>query len=211
MAVPKQTFTAAVVLVSLYIVYSKPFATALATIGLSCILYAVSRSYELVLALLVLSLFIKDINRLISPKREPVGIEAFQVNDTSSVHTRIESVKQDAPLSPPVENVTGVLESITVLDKEALLPMEILAKEGVPGASIPASAKARALIYPPSELSVGRPNGSLNSNPVANPHLQNGEDREGVETSLFERGTDGMDPDATLSQLESLNTAAKPF
>lgn len=211
MAVPKQTFMAAVVLVSLYVVYSKPFATALATIGLSCILYAVSGSYELVLAFLLVSLLIKDINRLISPKREPVGIEAFQVKDPSSVHTRIETVKQEAPLSPHVQNVTGVLESITVLDKEALLPMEMLAKEGVPGASIPASAKARALIYPPSELSVGRPNGSPNSNPVANPYLQNGQDREGVETSLFERGTDGMDSDATLSQFASVNGAAKPF
>jgi len=208
MAIPKQSLTAAVLLLGLYALYVQPFATALATIGLSCIVYAVSGSPVFVLVLLLGSLFIKDINRLIAPKREPVGIEAFQVKDPVSIQARIESVKQKAP---PVEKVTGVLESTNILDSEPLLPMDTLAKEGVPGASIPASAKARVLIYPPSEISVGRPNGSVNANPVANPFLQNGEDSTGVETSLFERGTDGMDKDASLSNVEGLGNAAQPF
>ncbi len=122
----------------------------------------------------------------------PAGspLEPFQVKDPVSVQKRLEEVRTKAPLQPKVENVTGVLESPSILDNVPLRPMQELTADALPGASIPASAKARVLIYPPAEGFVPAPNASEERGPKENPYLQNGHDSEGVETSLMDRGTD---------------------
>jgi hypothetical protein len=68
--------------------------------------------------------------------------------------------------------------------------MQELTSDALPGASIPASAKARVLIYPPAESFVPAPNGSEERTVREVPYLQNGPDHAGVQTSLFDKGTD---------------------
>jgi len=188
----RNTLTGGILLVAIYVFVSFPLSTTLATVGISILLYAVTKSEGIVLGFMIASLFIRDLNRLFIPRApEPVGVEGFQARDGQSVHTRIESVGNKAPLQPKVENITGVLESPDILDNSPLLAMD--GKDGVPGASIPASAKGRPIILPVAEGFVPAPPGSVESNPMANPVLQNGEDKKAVNTSLLDKGTDMED------------------
>ena len=68
--------------------------------------------------------------------------------------------------------------------------MQELANEGVPGASIPASAKARVLIYPPAEESIPAPSESIALMPKDNPYLQTGQDRLAQEVAMAQKGTE---------------------
>ena len=188
MFLDKNTLTGGILLVALYIVVAQPLATTLATVGISVLLFAVTRSEALVLGFMLASLFIRQINRLFIPN-EPVGVEGFQARDAVSVNTRIEAVSQK---QPHVQNITGVLESPDILDNTPLMAMD--GADGVPGASIPASSKGRALIYPVAEGFVAVPNGSVDTNPMANPYLQGGEDEEAVEAAMMDRGTDMKAP-----------------
>lgn len=209
MALDKNTLSGGIFLVVLYALVTKPLATTLATVGISVLLYAITRSELIVLGFVIASLFIRDLNRLFIPRAaEPVGIEAFQVRDAPSVHTRLEGVKNGAPLRPKVATITGVLESPHILDNTPLQAMESLAAEGVPGASIPASAKARVLIYPPAEGFVDAPNMSQDKNPMENPYLQNGEDGEAVNASLIGKGTDMAEPIIPSSEEVGVTTNA---
>ena len=193
----------------LYALVTKPLATTLAMIGISVLLYMLTRSEVIVLGFVVASLFIRDLNRLFIPKApEPVGVEAFQARDAPSVHTRIQEVKLPVPLSPKVENITGVLESPEILDNSPLQAMGSLAAEGVPGASIPASAKARVLIYPPAEGFQDAPNMSIDRNPMQNPYLQNGEDEDALNASLIRKGTDMSEPNVPSSDMTGATTNA---
>lgn len=185
MALDKNTLAGGILLVGLYIVVAQPFATTLATVGISVLLFAVTKSEAIVLAFMLASLFVRHINRLFIPS-EPVGIEAFQARDPVNVHTRIEAVANKPP--PPVQNITGVLESPHILDNTPLMAMD--GADGVPGASIPASSKARALIHPVAEGFQNAPNASVDANPIANPVLQYGEDDEAVDTAMLDQGTD---------------------
>jgi hypothetical protein len=186
MNLDRNTLTGGILLVAIYVLVSQTFATTLATAGISVLLYAVTKSEGIVLGFMIASLFIRDLNRLFIPRApEPVGYEGFQARDPVNVHTRIESVKQPAP---KVENITGVLESPNILDNSPLMAMD--GTHGVPGASIPASSKGRVLINPIAESFVDAPNGSVETNPIENPVLQNGVDTEAVNTSLFNKGTD---------------------
>lgn len=185
----RNTLTGGILLVAIYIFVTKSFTTSLATAGISILLFAVTKSEGLVLGFMLASLFIRDLNRLFIPRSpEPVGVEGFQARDGQSVHTRIESVGNKGPLQPKVDNITGVLESPDILDNTPLMAMD--GKDGVPGASIPASSKGRPTILPVAEGFMPAPNGSVDANPVANPYLQNGEDAQGVSTALFDKGTD---------------------
>jgi len=119
----------------------------------------------------------------------PVGIEGFQAKDAVSVQTRLEDVRQAAPLAPKIDAVTGVLESPSILDNVPLNPAQPLTSDAAPGKSIPASAKARVLIYPVPEGFVA--NQGVQDKPVMeNPYLQNGPDAEGVETAMIGDGTE---------------------
>jgi hypothetical protein len=185
----KNTLTGGILLVAIYVCVSQTFATTLATAGISVLLYAVTKSEAIVLGFMIASLFVRDLNRLFIPSsRDPVGVEAFQSRDALNVHTRIESVKNNAPLEPKVQVITGVLESPDILDNTPLMAMD--GKDGVPGASIPASSKGRVLIHPIAESFVPSETESMNRNPVPNPVLNNGSDEEAVETSLIDKGTD---------------------
>ena len=191
---------AAVALVVAYSFYSQSLGVSLTAIGLGTIVYAMTKSMVASLAILALVVFMRDANRLLFPKQEPMGLEGgatmgapmegFQARDPVSIHGRIHDVKGDAPLAPKVQAVTGVLESASILDNQPLQGMQELANEGVPGASIPASAKARVLIYPPSEDSIPALKEALFLEPKNNPYLQTGQDRLAEEVAHAQRGTD---------------------
>jgi hypothetical protein len=192
---------AAIALVVAYSFYSQSLGVSLTAVGLGAIVYAVSKSMVASLAILALVVFMRDANRLLFPKQEPMGLmeggatvgapmEGFQPRDPISIHGRIHDVKGDAPLAPKVQAVTGVLESASILDNQPLQGMQELANEGVPGASIPASAKARVLIYPPSEDSIPALKEALFLEPKNNPYLQTGQDRLAEEVAHAQRGTD---------------------
>jgi hypothetical protein len=228
MSYDKKLLPAALLLVGLYILYVQKFETALATYGIGLLIFVVTDSKELVLAFFAASIFIKPLNRIFSSlwKTDPVGIEAFQARDAPSITARLESVKQDGPLKPKVDQkapilplfkqtiepgaITGVLESPSILDNSPLQGIASLGKEGVPGVSIPASAKARALIYPPAETSVPPVRESMDNPPMNNPYLQNGPDMEGVNGALIDRGTDMLGGTPGY-EMEGMTTDSPPF
>jgi hypothetical protein len=184
MLLDKKTLAGGILLVALYIFVTQPFATTMATAGISILLFALTKSEMIVLAFMIASLFIRHMNRLFIPN-SPVGVEAFQSRDAVNVHARIQSV---ANQPVPVQNITGVLESPDILDNTPLMAMD--GSHGVPGASIPASSKARVLINPVAEGFQNTPNMSVDANPTANPVLQYGEDEEAVNTAMLDNGTD---------------------
>lgn len=176
--------------VGLYILYVQPFKVAFFSLLLAAIVLSLTNSFEYTLAVLAFSALIGGFNQLIEGGRLQVtGVEGFQAKDAVTVQTRLEEVKQAAPLAPKVESVTGVLESPHIMDNVPLRPMQELTSEAVPGKSIPASAKARVLIYPVPEGFVANP-GIQDMPPIANPVLQNGPDSEGVETAMIGDGTE---------------------
>jgi hypothetical protein len=177
-------------LVTAYAFYSQNLGVSLTAIGLATIVFAVTKSLVAALTVLALAVFMKDLNRMFFPKREPMGVEAFQARDPVSIQGRLEQVKNTEPLAPKVQAITGVLESADILDNTPLQGMQELANEGVPGASIPASAKARVLIYPPSEDTIPAPQESLFLTPKDNPYLQTGQDRLAEEVAHAQKGTD---------------------
>jgi hypothetical protein len=204
MSLDKNTLIGGIFLVGLYSLVAQPLATTMATVGISALLYMLVKSEVIVLGFMLASLFIRDLNKLFLP-HEPVGIEAFQVRDAPSVHARLESVKQNIP---KVATVTGVLESPDILDNTPLQAMDSLGREGVPGASIPASAKARVMINPIAEAFMGAPNESVDRNPMENPPLQNGPDAEAVNASLIDDGTAMTEPEVPSSDMAGMNTNA---
>ena len=182
MALDKNMLSAAILFVGLYIFVAQPLSTALASVGLSIILFVVTKSEGLVLAFMLATLFLKYFNKMLK-RPDPVGIEAFQTKDAQSIHTRLEQVKAH-PVAPKLSPITGVLESPDILNNMPLQAMETLTKEGVPCTSIPASAKARVLIYPKVEGFVPAMNMSQDNSVRAATYLQAGEDNEGVASAL---------------------------
>ncbi len=176
--------------------FTQSFGVFLTLLGAAAIVFAMTNSYLYVALIFAAGLVIKACQAPrfvgIPATGYPAGapLEPFQVKDPVSVQKRLEEVRTAAPLQPKVATVTGVLESPSILDNVPLQPMQELASEAVPGASIPASAKARVLIYPPAEGFVPAPNGSQERGPKENPYLQNGPDHEGGATALLEKGTD---------------------
>jgi hypothetical protein len=191
MSLEKKVAPPLILALVIYIVYSRRLSTAIATIGVAALLYALTDSCIVVAIFLAGSLLLKGRTQF-----DPVGIEAFQARDPNSIHTRIEGVRRPLPLAPKVAQVTGVLESPDILDSTPLQGAATPEEEGASITSIPApaSAKASVAIYAPSEDTIPASRVSENARPTANPFLQNGEDVEGVVTSLFERGTDMMKP-----------------
>lgn len=211
----KDGMLAATVLVSAYSLYSQPLGSALTAIGLAAIIFAVTKSLSGALVILVAALFFKNYSSIFgaspqpfTPKVTMAPVESFQVKNPESVQARIESVKKDLPLAPKVEVITGVLESPSILDNTPLKGMDELASEGVPGASIPASAKARVLIYPPSEATIPAPKESIFMGLKDNPYLQTGQDRLAEEVSMAEKGTDLYADDS--ASLGGVATGAGP-
>jgi hypothetical protein len=180
----------AIVLAAAYSLYTVSLNVALMGIGAGAILYAVTKSKYIFLGVLLFVIVMKNFTRAVTAVTAPAtapAVEGFQARDPVSVHTRIETAKGKAPLAPKVENITGVLESAHILDNT---PLKAMPTDGLPGASIPASAKARVLIYPPSEETMPAPKESVRLDPKTNPYLHTGQDRLAEESSLAEKGTD---------------------
>ena len=192
----------AIVLAVAYSLYTVPLNTALMGIGAGAILYAVTKSKYIFLGVLLIMIVMKNFTRVVTAATAPATptvtttvtttvptfpAEGFQARDPVNVHTRIETVKGKAPLNPKVENITGVLESPHILDNT---PLQGMPGDGLPGSSIPASARARVLIYPPSEETMPAPKESVRLDPKTNPYLQTGQDRLAEEVSMAQKGTD---------------------
>ena len=207
MNLDKNVLTFVVILVGGYSLYTQPLGTALSGIGLASIVFALTQSLEAVILVLLATLYIKSINRLITPKVDPVGVEAFQARDPVSVQARLEQVKV---ASPKIASITGVLESPNILNNTPLQAIDELANEGVPGASIPASSNGRGLIYPPAEGTIPAPSGSIHKNPVANPYLHNGHDSVGIEVSLSPKGTDMVAVEVLPNEMAGVSIGAGP-
>jgi hypothetical protein len=191
------------------------------TIGFAAILFALTKSKLVFLAVLLLAPFVAPLMRRTV---EPVGMEGFQARDPINVQTRLEAVKTSAPLHPKqelpadynilnssakhVDVVTGVLESPDILDNTPLMEIEQIGKDGLPGVTIPASAKARVLIYPPAEDSVPAPRESIKHDPMSNPYLQTGQDRLAEEVSLAQKGTELYAQDS--ASLDGVASGAGP-
>ena len=195
--------------------FTQPFGVFLTLLGAAAIVYSMTGSYFYVALVFAVGLGVKmmqaprftGVPALGYPAGSPV--EPFQVKDPASVQKRLEQVRTQAPLQPKVANVTGVLESANILDAVPLRPMQELASEALPGASIPASAAGRVMIHPPAEGFVPAPNGSQERAPMENPYLQSGPDHEGAATALLDRGTDMVaDPAADLEAAQAGSAAA---
>ncbi len=133
--------------------------------------------------------------------------EGFQARDAVSIHERIAAAKQ---VQGKVQNITGVLESPSILDNVPLKPMQELTYDATPGASIPASAKARVIINPPAEGFVPAPKASEERLLKRNPYLQNGEDDQGVEAALISKGTDMTEPEIPSNELPATMAGEAP-
>jgi len=190
MFLDKNVLSAGILAVGVYIFIVQSRSVALATLGLSIILFVATKSEGLVLAFMLSTLFLKLFNAMVR-NPEPMGIEAFQARDAPSIHTRLEEVRAPAPLEPKAPSITGVLESPNILNNMPLQAMDTLTKDGVPCTSIPASAKARVLIYPKAEGFVPAMNMSQENSMRAAPYLQEGMDSEGEAAALVDTITDG--------------------
>lgn len=183
MLLDKNVLMAGILFVGLYVFTVQTLPTALATVGLSLALYAFTRSEGIVLAFMLATLFVKQYNNLFKAP-EPVGVEAFQARDPVSIHTRLKEVRTTVPLAPKIQAVTGVLESPSILDNMPLQAIDTLMKDGVPCTSIPASAKARVLIYPKAEGFIPARSDTIENTLREAPHLYGGMDNEGVNDAL---------------------------
>ena len=184
--------TALLVAIALVIAYSfcsQSLGVTLTAIGVGAITYALSKSLVASLVVLALVVLMKDANRVMGANRMMAArpVESFQAQDPVTVHERIEQVKVT---QPKVQVITGVLESASILDSSPLQGVQELANEGVPGSSIPASAKARVLIYPPAENTIPAPSESMYLTPKENPYLQTGQDRLAEEVAHAQKGTE---------------------
>jgi hypothetical protein len=138
---------------------------------------------------------------------EAAATEGFQARDPVSIHERIAAAKQ---VQGKVQTITGVLESPSILDNVPLKPMQELTSDATPGASIPASAKARVIINPPAEGFVPAPKGSEERLLKRNPYLQNGEDDDGIEAALISKGTDMTEPEVPSNELPATMVGEAP-
>jgi hypothetical protein len=204
--------TLVILAIFLYAFLQCPFSQVLVMAGVALVTYGLSRSEELTIVVLLVALASQ---RLMRPRhfgsiQSPMaGSEGFQVKDPLSIHARIETVRNDGPLKPKVANVTGVLESPSILDNAPLMGMQELANEALPGRSIPASAKARVLIYPPAEGFTSPANASVEMPVKQNPVLQAGNDYEGEQVALLPKGTD-MPVDMPSSEVAGAASGAAP-
>jgi len=198
----KDGMLAATVLVSAYSLYSQPIGSALTAIGLAAVIFAVTKSLSGALVILVAALFFKNYSSIFGASPQPFtpaitmkNVEQFKNKDAETVQARVETIHTGQPLAPKVEVITGVLESPSILSNAPLKAAEekhvgAYDNEGAPTTGIPASAKARVLIYPPSESTVPAPKESIFMGLKDNPYLQTGQDRLAEEVSLAEKGTD---------------------
>jgi len=175
MKLDKKLAQAILVGLSLANLFMTEFEVALITFGIAAILYGLTQSLEVAIVTLLAPLAVKASNILLKK-------EGFQAKDPVSISNRVQSIKvvQKKPDGP-----IGVLESPEIMSSEPLSSMKELAASALPGESIPAAAAALVPIYTPEENPT---TGMRESNPLANPILQNGPDLDGIETALKKTG-----------------------
>ena len=188
MKLDKKLTQALVFGLGLYVLVTSALEVALVTFGIAAVIVGITHQVEAAILILAAPVIIKLVNQVNEP---------FQVKDGPSVAARLEEVRQAAPLAPKVPEPTGVLESPEILNSENLVGMKGLAAEAVPGASIPASAKARVAIYTPEERTV-EATGMRVTTPLENPVLQNGPDLDGVLSALMKTGAASSDGPADV-------------
>lgn len=193
----------------LYILYVQPFKVGFFSLLLAAAVLALTNSFEYTAALLAFSAVLGGFNQFMDPVSFAPGVEGFQAKDAVTVQTRLEEVRQAAPLAPKIDAVTGVLESPSILDNVPLNPAQPLTSDAAPGKSIPASAKARVLIYPVPEGFV--PNQGIQDKPVMeNPYLQGGPDTDGVETAMISDGTEMPPSEVAASNQQGIAAGPAP-
>jgi hypothetical protein len=216
-ASPKEISPVSLLLLAflLYIFYTEPSEKALlvsiAAIAAWVTLKSCTAGFAVIAAFYILKLYnaAADVQ---PPAQPPVGPKNLPATgaypkDPASVQARIEAVKGGAPLQPKVETITGVLESPTILDAAPLQPLEKLSSEALPGATVPASAKARVAIYAPAEETVAKES-STEKAPLENPYLQKGPDEEGTMVALIPKGTDFPSIENIGSQIQGALSGA---
>ena len=211
----------ALVLLAVYTLWGLPFGSFLVVLGTGGMVHLLTNNLlvSLVAAILLGAVLNSDLQqRAIQRQTERAAqqlellraAEGFQTRDPASIADRIRTNRDGAPLRPKIASPTGVLESPDILDNVPLKPMQELTYDAQPGASIPASAKARVLIAPPPEGFVAAPKGSQDKPPKENIHLFNGEDHEGVETAMLVKGTDIPAPEVAANEMASFGPGSAP-
>jgi hypothetical protein len=177
MKLDKKLTQALVVGLGLYLLVESSLEVALITIGVAAIVAGMTQHLEAAVLVLAMPALVKLVN---------VVNEPFQMKvEPETVVKRLQEVKVTLPRQS--DGPTGVLESAHILDSEPLFSAKDLASEALPGASVPASAKARVAIFAPEEKTVAA-TGVRVADPMANPVLQNGPDMDGIGSALMANG-----------------------
>lgn len=200
---------------ALIILYTQSIQGVFLSLAGAIIVYTLTNSIEYATMVLIFSIIYNILFRTVSAVAPKPPYEAFQGGGPTGQHTpqlvqtRLEAVREGAPSAPKVENITGVLEAPSILDNVPLNPAQELTSDAQPGKSIPASAKARVLVYPVEEGMVGgRCEGFQNMGPAANPYLYNGPDKEAEETAMIGEGTAAP---IGAGDMEGMDTSAPAF
>ena len=189
MKLDKKLTQALVFGLGLYVLVTSSLEVALITFGVAAIVAGMSGQLEAAILIIAMPALVKLVNVVNEPFQMKVEPEA--------VVKRLQEVK--VTLARQTDGPTGVLESAHILDSEPLFSAKDLAAEALPGASIPASAKARVAIFAPEEKTVAA-TGVRVADPTANPVLQNGPDIEGIGSALMPNGA--MSGAADLSGID---------
>jgi len=215
MTTQKNIIHATLTLVAIYVLWGMPMNAFVLVAVLASLVYMTTKVVAFGLATaIVLGAFLRMGKGGVTMEKMAIRRayeEGFQQRTAEDVQARIRVNQQSGPLQPKVDRITGVLESPDILDNVQLNPAQELTYDAQPGASIPASAKARVIINPPAEGFVPAPKGSQDKGPKENPYLQDGEDYESVEAALISKGTDLPDPEVPANEMASVGTAAAAF
>jgi hypothetical protein len=168
----------AVGLLILYNLFVLPFTTSLLSIGISLIAYSLTKSLVLVIVILAIAPL------LILSERTRRERFADTTDNAQKISERVKAMKAGESTSP--QETTGVLESTEVANFQDL--NDVSGSNPVPD-SIPAFVKEKGRLLLVPEFSVERLE-NRESNPREQRVLQNGEDREGVNTALTSDATE---------------------
>jgi hypothetical protein len=187
-----------------YIVLTFPLGLMALTAVVSGAVYTVYSSPRYVLAVLIIMIVARFLTVLLRP--QPLANlpgfaslrdgfqnlnenkEGFQPKDPVNVHQRIATEKLSGPLQPKMDDITGVLESVKILDSLQIANLN-KAETGGPSRTQPASLNGIPPIRTPREEEIVR-NTFKDLAPRGNPFLQNGADDSSVNTALSSRGAD---------------------
>jgi hypothetical protein len=150
--------------------------------------YAATGDYTAPLGVVIFMILLRTLGAILKPApADPVGYsrEGFQAKDPITIHQRIVKEKVAAP---PVNTVTGVLESPNILGNLHVSQVNA-SEEGFTNSTQPAPNSMSAPAIPtPAESSVPQPT-STDAGVRMNPALIGGEDQASVETAMTNKGS----------------------